>query len=184
MKKDLSTQDILPLIHTLRSQRVILAADLAGLYGVETRHLNQQVKRNSERFPTDFMFQLTAAEVEALGVSRSQNVILKQGHNVKYLPYAFTEHGAIMAANVLSSAQAVSMSVYVVRAFIQQREVLAVNETILKRLADIDKTLLQHNSALRDIYQKLLPLLQPPPDPPRPKIGFREPRVRYGSRQI
>jgi hypothetical protein len=184
MKKSLSTQDIQPLIHTIRGQRVILAADLAGLYGVETRHLNQQVKRNVERFPTDFMFQLTAAEVEALVDSRSQNVILKQGHNIKYLPYAFTEHGAIMAANILSSAQAVSMSVYVVRAFIQQREVLAVNEGILKRLADIDKTLLQHNSALRDIYQKLLPLLQPPPDPPRPKIGFREPRVRYGARKI
>jgi len=103
-----------------------------------------------------------------------------QGTNIKYLPYAFTEHGAIMAANVLNSPQAVAMSVYIVRAFIQQREVLAANETILKRLAEIDKTLLQHNAALRDIYQKLMPLLQPPPETPRPKIGFKEQKARYG----
>lgn len=89
-----------------------------------------------------------------------------------------------MAANVLNSPQAVAMSVYIVRAFIQQREVLAANEAILKRLAEIDKTLLQHNAALRDIYQKLLPLLQPPPDPPKPKIGFREPRPRYGLQKV
>jgi hypothetical protein len=181
----LSTPNILPLIQTIRGQRVILAADLAKVYGVETRQLNQQVKRNVERFPSDFMFQLTAAEVEAYQASRSQNVILKKGHNLKYRPYAFTEHGAIMAASVLSSPAAVAMSVYVVRAFIQQREVLAANETILKRLADIDKTLLQHNAALRDIYQKLLPLLQPPPETPRPPIGFREPKARrYGLPQI
>ena len=103
-----------------------------------------------------------------------------QGANIKHLPYAFTEHGAIMAANVLNSPQAVAMSVYVIRAFVQQREVLAANETILKRLAEIDKTLLLHDTALRDIYQKLLPLLQPPPDPPKPKIGFRESKARYG----
>ena len=84
-------------------------------------------------------------------------------------------------SSVLNSPQAVAMSVYIVRAFIQQREVLAANKTILKRLAEIDKTLLQHNAALRDIYQKLLPLLQPPPEPPRPKIGFRETKARYGA---
>jgi hypothetical protein len=106
-----------------------------------------------------------------------------QGANIKHLPYAFTEHGAIMAANVLNSPQAVAMSVFIVRAFVQQREVLAANDTILKRLAEIDKTLLQHNTALRDIYQKLLPLLQPPPDPPKPRIGFRETSPRYGIRR-
>jgi hypothetical protein len=175
----LSTDNILPLIQTIRGQRVILAADLARLYGVRTLRLNEAVKRNKVRFPTDFMFQLT--RMEALAHSRSQFAMLNaQGANIKHLPYAFTEHGAIMAANVLNSPQAVAMSVYVIRAFVQQREVLAANETILKRLAEIDKTLLQHNAALRDVYQKLLPLLQPPPDPPRPKIGFREPSARYG----
>jgi len=103
-----------------------------------------------------------------------------QGANIKHLPYAFTEHGAIMAANVLNSPQAVAMSVYVIRAFVQQREVLAANSAILKRLAEIDQTLLLHDEALRDIYQKLLPLLQPPPDPPKSKIGFRERSPRYG----
>jgi hypothetical protein len=179
----LSTQNILPLIHTIRGQRVILASDLAKLYGIETKQLNQQVKRNLERFPSDFMFQLTADEVDAIKILRSQIVTLKKGQHQKYLPYAFTEHGAIMAANVLNSPQAVAMSVFIVRAFVQQREVLATNDAILKRLAEIDKTLLQHNAALRDVYQKLLPLLQPPPDPPRPKIGFRENSPRYGSKR-
>ncbi len=87
----------------------------------------------------------------------------------------------MMAANVLNSAQAVAMSVYIIRAFVQQREVIAANEVILKRLAEIDKTLLLHDKSLRDIYQKLLPLLQPPPDEPKPKIGFRERSPRYGS---
>ena len=177
----LSTDNILPLIQTIRGQRVILASDLARLYAVPTKRLNEAVKRNKTRFPSDFGFQLT--RIEALEHSRSQIATLKQGANIKHLPYVFTEHGAIMAATVLNSPQAVAMSVYVIRAFVQQREVIAANETILKRLADIDKTLLQHNSALRDIYQKLLPLLQPPPDPPKPKIGFREPLAKYGSRK-
>ena len=180
----LSTQPVLPLIHTIRGLRVILAADLAGLYGVTTKRLNEQTRRNLVRFPTDFMFQLTGEEVDTYQNSRSQIATLKQGHNIKFRPYAFTEHGAIMAANVLNSPQAVAMSVYVVRAFIQQRDVLSANEAILKRLAEIDKTLLQHNAALRDIYQKLMPLLQPPPEKPRPKIGFHERKARYGFKRI
>jgi hypothetical protein len=175
----LSTDNILPLIHTIRGLRVILAVDLAKLYGVPTQRLNEAVKRNKVRFPTDFLFQLTRKE--ALAHSISQFAILNgQGANIKHLPYAFTEHGAIMAANVLNSAQAVAMGVYIVRAFVQQREVIAANDAILKRLAEIDKTLLVHDKALRDIYQKLLPLLQPPPDPPKPSIGFRERPPRYG----
>jgi ORF6N domain len=178
----LSTDNILPMIHTIRGQRVILASDLAKLYGVRTLRLNEAVKRNKVRFPTDFMFQLT--RVEALAHSTSQNAILNaQGANIKHLPYAFTEHGAIMAANVLNSPQAVAMGVFIVRAFVQQREVLAANDAILKRLAEIDKTLLLHDKALRDIYQKLLPLLQPPPDPPKPKIGFREISPRYSVKK-
>jgi hypothetical protein len=169
-KSTISTDDILSSILTLRGQRVILAADLAKLVGVETKRLNERVSRNPERFPRDFVFQVTAAEF--VECSRSQSATLKRGGNIKYLPYAFTEHGAIMAANVLSSPRAVAMSVYVVRAFIQQREVLAANGAMLKRLAEIDKELLQHDTALRDIYHRLQPLLQPPPDPPRKKIGF------------
>ena len=90
----------------------------------------------------------------------------------RYLPWVFTEHGALMAANILRSEQAVRMSVYVIRAFVRLREELAANAAILKRLAEIDRTLLQHDAALRDIYRKLLPLLQPPPEPPKRAIGF------------
>jgi len=99
----LSTQHVLPLIHTIRGLRVILAADLAKLYGVTTKRLNEQTRRNLVRFPTDFMFQLTADEADAYQNSRSQIATLKRGHNIKFRPYAFTEHGAIMAANVLNS---------------------------------------------------------------------------------
>jgi hypothetical protein len=180
-KPTFPTEDILASILTIRGLRVILAADLATLYGVKTLRLNEQVKRNSQRFPQDFVFQLTATEKVEL--VRSQNAILEKGSHHRYRPYAFTEHGAIMAANVLNSPRAVAMSVYVVRAFIQQREVLAANEAILKRLAEIDQKLLLHDSALRDIYLRLKPLLQPPPDPPKPKIGFHETAPRYDSRR-
>lgn len=91
----------------------------------------------------------------------------------RYRPWVFTEHGALMAATILRSAQAERMSVYVIRAFVRMREELAANTAILKRLAEIDRTLLQHDVALRDIYRKLLPLLQPPPDPPKRRIGFQ-----------
>jgi hypothetical protein len=157
------------LILTIRGRKVMIDADLAAIYGVETRTLNQAVKRNTERFPEDFIFTLTAAEKLEVITNCDHLAQLKYA---KSLPFAFTEHGAIMAASVLNSKQAVAMSVYVVRAFIQMREQLAANSEILRRLAEIDKTLLQHNAGLRDIYQKLRPLLQPRPDPPRRRIGF------------
>jgi ORF6N domain len=156
-------------ILTIRSQRVILDADLARLYGVETRALNQAVKRNTDRFPKDFLFQLNQAE-KAEVITNCDH--LRGLRFAKSLPFAFTEHGALMAANVLNSPEAVKMSVYVVRAFIKIREELATNAAILKRLAEIDKTLLVHDSALRDVYHKLLPLLSPPPDKPKRRIGF------------
>jgi hypothetical protein len=166
--------DIARLIHSLRDQRVILDSDLARIYGVETRALNQAVRRNQDRFPPEFLFQLTADETSDVLRLRSQIVILKagRGHHRKYLPFAFTEHGALMAATVLNSPEAVKMSVFIIRAFVKMRENLAANAAILKRLAEIDKTLLLHDGALRDIYQKLRPLLEPPPPPPKPEIGF------------
>ena len=103
---------------------------------------------------------------------RSQFATSSSHGGRRYRAYAFTEHGALQAANVLNSANAVHMSVFVIRAFVKMREHVATNAAILKRLAEIDKSLLVHDSALRDIYQKLLPLLSPPPDPPRRKIGF------------
>ncbi len=161
-------------IYLIRGERVVLDQDLAALYGVELRALNQAVKRNSERFPADFVFQLGGDEAAQVLALRSQSVILKpgRGQHRKFAPYAFTEHGALMAATVLNSPRAVAMSLYIIRAFVKMREDLAANTAILKRLAEIDKSLLLHDTALRDIYQKLRPLLAPEPPPPRPEIGF------------
>jgi len=177
------------LIITIRNQKVILDADLAEVYDVPTKRLNEQVKRNADRFPEDFMFQLTAPELEnlksqiatsSLGVTEAEGIktswsqIVTSSHGGRRkLPFAFTEHGAIMAATILNSPEAVAMSVFVVRAFLQMREQLAANAAILKRLAEIDRTLLEHDSALRAIWTKLQPLLAPPPEPPRRRIkGF------------
>jgi hypothetical protein len=167
-------------IHLVRNQRVILDSDLSALYRVPTKRLNEQLRRNLCRFPSDFAFQLTRAEWESL---RSQIATLKsaRGAHRKYLPYAFTEHGALMVATILNTPRAVAMSVYVIRAFVKMREDLVANAAILKRLAEIDKELLIHDVALRDIYQKLQPLLAPPPEPSRPEMGFhvREDAVPY-----
>jgi hypothetical protein len=164
-----AVQDLGGLIFVIRGQRVILDADLAMLYGVTTGQLNQQIKRNSHRFPPEFAFQLTKEEMDGL---RSQIVISKGRGGRRYLPRAFTEHGVLMAANVLNSSRAVAVSVALVRAFVRIRETLMTNQVIGKRLAEVEKTLVTHDAALRDIYQRIKPLLLPPPDPPRKKIGF------------
>lgn len=157
-------------IHIVRGQRVVLDSDLAALYGVETKVFNQAIKRNQRRFPKDFAFQLSSEEWLIL---KSQIVTSSLGHGGKRkLPWVFTEHGALMAASVLNSDRAIAMSVYVIRAFVEIREQLAANNAILKRLAEIDHTLLIHDASLRDIYKKLMPLLAPPPPAPRKQIGF------------
>lgn len=158
------------MIFTIRSHKVIVDADLAALYNVPTKALNQAVKRNANRFPRDFIFRLTAKERLELVTHCDHLARLKFSRT---LPIAFTEHGAIMAATVLNSPQAVSMSVFVVRAFVHLREHITANHAILKRLAEIDRTLLAHDSSLLDLYEKLLPLLQPPPDSPARRIGFQ-----------
>lgn len=178
-----------PLILVIRKQRVILDADLAKLYGVPTKRFNEAFKRNQQRFPDDFAFQLTAVEfnnlrsqlatsssqaIESPNVNQSWSQSVTSSHGGRrYRPWAFTEHGAVMAANILRSERAVHMSIFVVRAFVRLREQIAANRTILKRLAEIDKTLIEHDTALLDLYEKLLPLLQPPPDQPQRRIGFQ-----------
>jgi len=158
------------LILTIRGQKVMLDADLAELYDTPTKVLNQAIKRNIERFPEDFLFRLT--EKEKTEVVTNCDHLARLRFSPK-LPFAFTEHGAIMAATILNSPEAVSMSVFGVRAFLQMREQLTANAAILKRLAEIDRTLLEHDSALRAIWTKLQPLLAPPPEPPRRRIkGF------------
>lgn len=166
-------------IRTIRGQKVILDTDLAALYGVPVKRLNEQVKRNIDRFPEDFAFQIDRTE---LGGLRSQIATSNAGRGGRrYLPWAFTEHGAIMAATVLNSPRAVEMSVFVVRAFVRMRQALLARNAIEKRLDVIEKTLLVHDSGLHDLYDKLRPLLLPPPDPPRKAIGFavKERRAAY-----
>src|SRR5687767_14298844 len=126
------------LIIEARGQRVILASSLAEVYGVQVRSLNQAVRRNRRRFPTDFAFRLTRKEAEAVQRSRSQTVILKRGQNIKYLPLVFTEHGAIMAASVLNSPRAIRMSVFVVRAFLRLREWASTQSQLAARLAQLE----------------------------------------------
>jgi hypothetical protein len=156
----------------LRGQKVILDADLASIYGVETRALNQAVKRNEERFPDDFHFELTREEILRISQTVTSLGNLKFSKQVQ----AFTEHGALMAASVLNSPEAVEMSVYVIRAFVRTREQLAANTAIFKRLSEIDKTLLEHDAALRGIWTKLEPLLALPPESPRKRIKGFSPR--------
>jgi hypothetical protein len=177
-----------PLIFAIRGRRVVLDADLARLYGTTTKRFNEAFKRNRRRFPDDFAFQLTRPEFEKVR-ARLATTIAQPADSIThnwsqfatssslhrgevYRPWVFTEHGALMAANILRSERAVQMSVFVVRAFIRLREHVAANTAVMARLAEIDKTLLQHDAALRDLYRKLLPLLQPPPDPPKRRIGF------------
>jgi ORF6N domain-containing protein len=159
-------------IFEIRNEPVVLDTDLAKIYGIETGQFNRAIKRNASRFPKDFAFQLTQEEWDAL---RCQIGTLKpagRGRHRKYRPRVFTEHGAIMAATVLNSPRAVAMSIYVVRVFIKMRKELLANSTLEKRLATIEKTLIGHDAALRDLYQKIRPLLLPPPEKPKRQIGF------------
>lgn len=174
------TSPIESSIIAVRDQRVILASDLATIYGVETRVLNQAVKRNIERFPEDFMFRLTRREAEAIAASRSQLVILKRGHNIKYLPYAFTEHGAIMAANVLNSPRAVQMSVFVVRAFVRLRQMVVTHKEIMVKLGELEQSVAMHDAHIRSLFEAVRQLMTPP-EPKKRKIGFlvQERAARY-----
>src|SRR5687768_4121461 len=172
-------QGIENLIQEIRGVRVMFDSDLARIYGVTTKAFNQAVRRNRARFPKDFMFQLNSRETKALLASRSQIVTLKRGQNIKYRPYAFTEHGALQAANILKSARAVQMSVFVIRAFVKMRETLLASGGLSKKLAILEKQLTRrldsHEAAIVDVLQQLMPILNPPslpPPPPKPRIGF------------
>jgi hypothetical protein len=168
-KKPASKEGIIPLevvaqkIFVLRGRRVMLDRDLANLYGVETRVLNQAVKRNSDRFPEDFMFQLSMEEARALFLSRSQTVILKRGRNIKYRPHVFTEHGAVMLASVLQSPVAVRTSIQVVRAFVHLRQILATHEDLARKMEALEGKVGKHDADLDAILEVLRDLLEPPP---------------------
>jgi len=156
----------------LRRQRVILDVDLAKLYGVTVKRLNQQVTRNQERFPADFTFQLNAREHQTL---RLQFATSNQGRGGRrYPPYAFTEHGAIMAATVLNSERAVQMSVFVVRAFVRLREMLATNRRLAGKIAELESHLDMHDSVIQELVEAIKQLTTPA-TPSRVRIGFQLP---------
>jgi len=171
-------------IYYIRGNKIMLDRDLAMLYGVETRTLVQAVKRNSDRFPEDFMFQLTKEELENWrsqfvtsnqNCSRSQTVILKRGQNIKYKPYAFTEQGVAMLASVLRSPQAAKINIEIVRAFIRLRETLASNKGLTKELKEVKEFVLKKSNKtdreFRRIWQAIEKLTNPPKKDER-KIGF------------
>jgi hypothetical protein len=176
VKAPVPTEDITRAILVLRGHRVLLDTELAALYGVTTKRFNEQVRRNAKRFPADFMFQLTAQEAATLRSQIATSNAPPQGRGGRrYLPYAFTEHGAIMAATILNSPRAVEMSVYVVRAFVQLRELLASNKELARRFAQLetrlDKKLTTHDEAIAAILSAIRQLMHPPVPKRRP-IGF------------
>ena len=187
----MSDAEIIPSEHVqsrilvLRGQRVLLDADLAALYGVTTKRLNEQLKRNARKFPEDFVFQLSAEEAAQLprlkpqnatskpgGPSRSQNATLKRGQNIKYRPYAFTEHGAIQAANILNSEAATDMSVHVVRAFVRLRQLVVNHKAIAAKLAELDARVGSHDEQLAAVIAAIRQLTTPDSPTHGRKIGF------------
>ncbi|MEO7297057.1 MAG: ORF6N domain-containing protein [Verrucomicrobiota bacterium] len=163
-------------IRTVRGQKVLLDSDLSKIYGVETGALNRAVLRNLKRFPADFMFQLTQEEFENL---KSQIGTSSSHGGRRKLPFAFTENGAVMSANVLNSPAAVRMSVFVVRAFVKMRELLGGTKELARQLADLERKLTGridvHEGAIVEVLQRMMAILDPPPpspEPPKRQIGF------------
>lgn len=161
------------VIHLVRGQKVILDADLARLYGVPTKALNQAVKRNSERFSEEFMFQLTSVETRALDGMRSQ-IVTSTRRNLRYQPFAFTEHGALMAANILNSQQAVKMSVVIIKTFVRLRRLLADHSALARKIAILEQKYDSHGEAIQEIFRAVKSLMQETKSrrPARREIGF------------
>jgi len=179
-------EQIEPWILLIRGQKVILDADLAELYGVPTKRLNEQVKRNRARFPADFVFQLTVEEGAAMrspdgtGNLRSQNATSSsQSHGGRrYRPHAFTEHGAIMAASVLNTPRAIEVSVYVVRAFVKLREYGAAHRELAQKLAELERKVGSHDQTIRSLVATIRELMQPPAATKPRQIGFHMAREK------
>jgi hypothetical protein len=168
------------MIYLIRAQRVMLDFDLARVYGVKLKRLNEQVRRNADRFPKDFAFQLTPQEVANM---RSQFATASK-RNIRYLPWAFTEHGALMLASVLNSPVAVEASVRVVRTFVLMRTQLAANQELARNVADLEQRVGGHDEAIANLFEAIRQLVEPPLPENRREIGFhvREPAPRYRAR--
>ena len=168
---------IINKIYLIRGKKVMLDYDLAEMYAVETKQLKRQVRRNMERFPADFMFELTPEEYESL---RSQIGTLKRGEHSKYAPMAFTEQGVAMLSSVLGSPTAIEVNIQIIRVFTRIREMLSTHKDILVKLEQIEKELLkqgirmnEHEADIQAIFQVLKKLIEEPAEKPRPRVGFR-----------
>jgi hypothetical protein len=163
----------------VRGQKVILDKDLAVLYGVETRVLKQAVRRNRNRFPSDFMFELTKEENRSL---RSQNVILEPGRYSKYLPFAFTEQGVAMLSSILNSERAIAVNIAIMRVFVRLREMMATHKELAFKLIELEERLEGHDEQIQNIFEAIRQLMTTP-EPPRKKIGFeaKEAAAPYGK---
>jgi hypothetical protein len=161
----------------LRGQRVMLGEHLAELYGVPVKALNQAVRRNRDRFPDDFLFQLDHRELENL---KSQIVTSSWG-GARTMPYAFTEQGVAMVSSILRSGRAVQVNIAIMRAFVQLREILSSHVELARKLADLERRIEGHDTGIRSLFEAIRQLMTPPPAPPKPDIGFhvKEDSVRY-----
>jgi phage regulator Rha-like protein len=185
MKELIPQERIERRIFVIRGQKIMLSVHLAELYGVETKVLVQAVKRNIERFPEDFMFQLTWEEAASLrsqfvtlensnkAIPRSQIVTLESGQNIKYLPYAFTEHGILMLSSVLNSERAIQVNIAIMRAFVRLKQVLATHKELAEKLKELEGEVGKHNKLIIEIFE-IIKQLTPPilPIKPKPPIGF------------
>jgi len=178
-------------IYLIRGQKVMLDSDLAELYQVPTKRLNEAVRRNSNRFPEDFMFQLTGEEVDSLRSQFATSNVGPQPDSLRfqfetssgrggrrYLPYAFTEHGVAMLSSVLNSDRAVQMNIIIIRAFVRMRELLTTHKDLAEKIEKVERTLKQHGSILVAVVQDIQKLKAPPPQPPRRRIGFHVPEEK------
>lgn len=174
MSKPVSGDLIEKRIFLIRGRRVMLSPHLAELYGVAPRALVQAVKRNLERFPEDFAFQLTWEEVELL---KSQSVILEEGgkgkgHYAKYPPYAFTQEGVAMLSSALRSSRAVQVNIGIMRAFVRLREILSTHKELAKKLAQLERKIEKHDAEIQSIFEAIRELMAPLPEEPKRRIGF------------
>jgi len=168
-------EQIASRILLVRGQKVMLDADLAALYGVKTKRFNEQVRRNRDRFPVDFMFRLTDQELKNLRSQIATSSLRGRQMNwggQRYRPFAFTEHGAIMAATILSTPRATEVSVFVVRAFVHLREMVAANKELSNKLDELERRVSHHDEAITSIVKAIRELATPPDPKPRRRIGF------------
>jgi hypothetical protein len=189
MSRSLSVEVIAAKILFVRGQRVMLDKELAKLYGVSAKVLNQSVKRNIKRFPRDFMYQLTLQEVRNLRSQfvtlntelsmeqevsnlKSQIVTSKQGQHLKYLPYAFTEQSVAMLSSVLNSERAIQVNIMIMRAFVKLKELLLTHKELAVKIEELERKYANHDEKIRDIFEAIKQLLQPPPEKEKPPIGF------------